>query len=147
MQIKINKMNLNDLDLISENLTSDFDDFWNYNILKQELLNENSVYYVAKNDRGSILGFAGILIILDEANITNIVVKNDCRNQGIGTLLLETLISTSIEKNLSSITLEVNENNTNAIKLYEKFKFTTLGIRKKYYNNIDNALIMTLKLM
>ena len=48
--------------------------------------------------------------------------------------------------NLVSITLEVNENNLDAIKLYEKFGFEKLGIRKKYYNNTDNALIMTKKL-
>lgn len=146
MQIKINKMEINDLESIAKKLTSEFDDFWNYNILRQELLNKNSIYYVAKDDKNNILGFAGILIILDESNITNIVTKKDYRNQGIGTLLLEKLISVSIKKQLSSITLEVNENNKNAIKLYEKFKFKKLGLRKKYYNHTDNAIIMTLSL-
>lgn len=44
----------------------------------------------------------------------------------------------------TSITLEVNENNLPAIHLYEKFNFKRLGLRKKYYNNTDNAVIMTL---
>ena len=145
-KIKIEKMELSDLELISNNLNNDFDDFWNYNVFKQELLNKNSIYYVAKDEQNKIVGFAGILIILDEANITNIVTKKANRNQGIGSLLLEKLISEATQKNLSSITLEVNEHNQNAIKLYEKFGFKNLGTRKKYYNNTDNAIIMTLSI-
>ena len=81
---KINNMNLNDLESICSNLEKDFDDFWNYNILKNELQNPNSIYFVAKDKNNNILGFAGILKILDEADITNIVVKKDYRNKGIG---------------------------------------------------------------
>ena len=46
--------------------------------------------------------------------------------------------------NITSITLEVNENNLPAQKLYEKYKFKNLGIRKNYYKNGENAIIMTL---
>lgn len=146
MQVQITKMNLNDLEKIAPTLALEFDDFWSYNILKEELLNKNSIYYVAKDENGLIVGFAGILIILDEANITNIVTKKSLRHKGIGTILLDKLISASKKKNLSSITLEVNENNKPAINLYKKFNFENMGIRKKYYNNTDNAIIMTLKL-
>ena len=87
MEIQINNMNLNDLESICSNLEKDFDDFWNYNILKNELQNPNSIYFVVKDKNNNILGFAGILKILDEADITNIVVKKDNRNKGIGTML------------------------------------------------------------
>ena len=50
------------------------------------------------------------------------------------------------KKNLQCITLEVNVKNENAIKLYKKYNFEEVGRRKKYYNNIDDAIIMTLKL-
>lgn len=145
MQIKINKMNIDDLNKISPVLLTEFDDFWNYNIFKSELENENSKYIVAKNN-DEIVGFAGIWISIDEAHVTNIVTKKDLRKNGIGSTLLEELINLSKNLNLVSITLEVNENNLDAIKLYEKFGFEKLGIRKKYYNNTDNALIMTKKL-
>lgn len=145
MQIKISKMNIDDLNKISPVLLTDFDDFWNYNIFKSELENENSKYVVAKNN-DEIVGFAGIWISIDEAHVTNIVTKKDLRKNGIGSTLLEELINLSKTLNLVSITLEVNENNLDAIKLYEKFGFKKLGIRKKYYNNTDNALIMTKKL-
>ena len=146
MEIQINNMNLNDLESICSNLEKDFDDFWNYNILKNELQNPNSIYFVAKDKNNNILGFAEILKILDEADITNIVVKKDYRNKGIGTMLLKHLILEAKKQNLLTITLEVNEKNKNAILLYKKFKFEELGIRKKYYNNTDNAIIMTLNL-
>ena len=146
MEIQINNMNLNDLESICSNLEKDFDDFWNYNILKNEIQNPNSIYFVVKDKNNNILGFAGILKILDEADITNIVVKKDYRNKGIGTMLLKHLILEAKKQNLLTITLEVNEKNKNAILLYKKFKFEELGIRKKYYNNTDNAIIMTLNL-
>ena len=144
MVADISKMTLDDLNKIASSLESDFDDFWNENILRNELSNQDSYYIVAKINN-SILGFAGIWKALDEVHITNIVVKKDHRNLKIGSLLLENLINIAKSlKNVNSITLEVNEKNISAIKLYEKFNFQKLGIRKKYYNNCDNAIIMTL---
>ena len=58
---------------------------------------------------------------------------------------MEKLIKICEQKNISNITLEVNENNIYAIKLYEKFDFKEIGRRKKYYNGIDTAIIMELK--
>ena len=55
MEIQINNMNLNDLESICSNLEKDFDDFWNYNILKNELQNPNSIYFVAKDKNNNIL--------------------------------------------------------------------------------------------
>ena len=139
-------MTLQDLECIKDILLSEFDDFWNYNILKTELLNQSSVYFVAKDINNTITGFAGIQIVLDEADITNIVTRKFFRSHGIGTLLLEKLIITAKEKNMRCITLEVNENNVFAIKLYNKFGFRSIGLRKKYYNGTDNAIIMKLDL-
>ena len=136
-------MNLQDLENIKDCLLTDFDNFWSYNILKQELENGKSKYFVAKQEN-EIVGFAGILLIIDQVNIMNIVVKKDKRNFGIGSLLLEEIIRYSKIHNATSITLEVNEKNIPAIKLYEKYGFKQVGLRKKYYNNEDNAILMDL---
>ena len=72
--INISVMNTQDLENIKDTLEKDFDDFWNYNIFKSEIENPNSTYFVVKINN-EIVGFAGILIIIDEADITNIVVK------------------------------------------------------------------------
>ena len=140
--IKILPMTQEDLLYFENTLITEFDEFWNYSILKQEFYNENTSYIVAKQN-DELVGFAGILTIVDEANIMNIVTKKNKRNLGIGTLLLQELINISTQKKLKSITLEVNEKNIPAIKLYEKFNFEKVGIRKKYYNNTDSAILMT----
>lgn len=145
-KFEISKMTNEDLENIKDILTTEFDDFWNYNILKQELSNENSCYFVAKNFEDTVVGFAGVLFILDEANVMNIVTKKDFRHQGVGSLLLKSLLLACKEKNMSSITLEVNENNSSALALYNKFGFVNVGVRKNYYNDVDNAVIMTLEL-
>lgn len=139
----ISKMNLQDLENIKDCLLTDFDNFWSYNILKQELENGKSKYFVAKQEN-EIVGFAGILLIIDQVNIMNIVVKKDKRNFGIGSLLLEEIIRYSKIHNATSITLEVNEKNIPAIKLYKKYGFKQVGLRRKYYNNEDNAILMDL---
>lgn len=139
----ISEMNLQDLENIKDCLLTDFDNFWSYNILKQELENGKSKYFVAKQEN-EIVGFAGILLIIDQINIMNIVVKKDKRNFGIGSLLLEEIIRYSKIHNATSITLEVNEKNIPAIKLYKKYGFKQVGLRRKYYNNEDNAILMDL---
>ena len=143
-KIEITPMTLEDLNQIANTLTSDFDEFWNSSILKEELNAKNSNYIVAKLNQ-KIVGFAGIKILMDEADIMNIVVKKDSRNQGIGSLLLENLIDLSRKLNLASITLEVMEENYSAIHLYRKFGFEQTGLRKNYYKD-KNGLIMTKKL-
>lgn len=138
MNILIEKMSKPDLDFINLN---EFDEFWNMNMLIEELDSNSSFYVIAKYDN-TIVGFAGINIILDEAHIANIVVKKNMRKKGIGSKLIEALIDEA-QKNTVSITLEVNETNLPAISLYEKYGFQKLGKRKKYYNNTYDAYIMT----
>ena len=144
--MKIGNMNLEHLHKIENVLENEFDNFWNYNILKSELESENSKYIVAIED-SAVLGFAGILILPDSTEITNIVVRKDKRKKGIGKLLLDKLILITKNINKESISLEVNEKNEAAIKLYENAEFKKVGLRKKYYNNIDDAIIMTKKIV
>lgn len=146
MNLKINDMTLEDLNNIKDILISDFDAFWSYDTLKEELQCSNSFFRIAKTDNDEIVGFAGFKSILDEANIMNIVVKKIYRHNGIGSFLLEHLISHAKSLNLNTITLEVNENNLSAIRLYDKFDFSHIGIRKKYYDGISDAIIMSKKI-
>ena len=125
---------------IKNNLISDFDDFWNYSILKSELENSNS-YYIVVKDNSNIVGFAGLKLILDEAEIMNIVVKKSCRNRGIGSLLMQKLFSICNNLDVSTINLEVNECNVSAINLYKKFGFKNIGLRKNYYKNNDGIVM------
>ena len=145
MNLEIYNMTDYDLSLIKDILIDDFDDFWTYDVLQEELNNPNSEYFVAKLEN-NILGFAGIWKAVDDVHITDIVVKKSNRQTGIGSKLLEKLIQTAKSQNFNSITLEVNEHNQPAINSYLKYGFKNVGFRKKYYNNKDNAIIMTKEL-
>ena len=135
-------MNLNDFEEIKDILVQEFDDFWTPSILESELKSENSKYIVAK-ENGNIVGFAGLWFSPIDAEITNIVTKKSERKRGIGSLLLGKLIEMAKKEKRDNISLEVNENNIAAGILYENAGFEIVGIRKKYYNGKDNAIIMT----
>ena len=136
--IIIEDMKISDLDNLD---ISNFDDFWNIDILKDELTSETSQFICAKYEN-KIVGFAGIKIVLDEADIMNIAVKKDYRRQGIATLLLNHILNICKEKNIKTINLEVNEENFSAISLYQKFGFEECGRRKQYYDNKYDAILM-----
>ena len=140
--MEIVTMTLEDLEMMKNTLYSDFDNFWSYNVLKQELENTNTTYIIAK-ENNHVVGFAGIMTCLDEATLNNIVVKKSCRGRGIGGELLESLIDLCVDLRMKTLTLEVNSSNLPAIKLYEKFGFKNCGLRKNYYNNSNDAIIMT----
>lgn len=135
-------MNLEDYEEIKDILIDEFDEFWKPSILESELKSENSKYIVAK-ENGIIVGFAGLWFSPVDAEITNIVTRKTERKRGIGKALLDRLIEMAKEANRDNISLEVNENNIPAGHLYEKAGFEIAGIRKKYYNGKDNAIIMT----
>ncbi len=141
-RIEISTMMLNDLEQIKKNLQTDFDDFWNFEIFKEELVNNNSMYLVLRYEN-EIVSFGGIKFILDEADIMNIVTKKDKRNQGFAKFLLNKLITIAEKQNCKTITLEVDENNLPAIKLYKDFEFKEVGKRKNYYKNGNTAILMT----
>lgn len=139
--MEISNMTLEDFYQIEPVFMTEFDDFWKPENLKSELENLNSKYIVAK-ENGLVVGFAGLWFSVDDAHITNIVVRKSYRQQGIGNALLKVLIE--LGKVKESLTLEVNTQNEIAQKLYLKHGFENLGIRKKYYGGIQDAYIMTL---
>ena len=144
-KIKVSPMVLSDLEEIKDILFSDFDNLWNYEIFKEELANNNSSYLVLRYDN-KIVCYGGIKIVIDEADVMDIVTKKDMRGNGFARILLNDLINLARKKKCTKVNLEVNSNNTNALHLYETIRFKQVGLRKKYYNNTDDAILMTLEL-
>ena len=121
---------------------------------KRELKNRLANYIVAYDDqkaigehgRQYIVGLAGFWIMAGEAHIVNIAVRESYRRQGIGELLLISLIELAIEKDANLITLEVRASNNTAQRLYYKYGFTLKGIRRGYYSDDrEDAVIMTVE--
>lgn len=83
--------------------------------------------------------------IYETIDIVNVFVKEEYRNQKIGSTLLEKLIKEAKQNNKENITLEVSKENKIAIKLYKKYNFKEVAIRKGYYKGID-GILMELKL-
>ena len=139
--LKISLMTVKDLYKIKNILESEFDSFWNYSIFKSELENPNSIYFILQKD-DEIIGFIGVLIVLDEADITNIVIKQNYRGNGYSKILLKHIINYCKLNKIKKINLEVNSNNSKALNLYKTFGFNQVGCRKKYYIDGD-ALLMS----
>jgi len=94
--------------------------------------------------RELILGFAGIWVLVDEAHLTNIAVRPIEREKGVGELLLISMIELSQKLNAAFVTLEVRVSNTVAQKLYTKYGFKEVGLRRHYYtDNREDGLLMT----
>ncbi len=108
---------------------------------EKELENKIAVYFVA-TENGKVLGYIGLWNICGTAEIMDVAVHGDFRRQGIG----EGLILKALEKcevlGVSEVNLEVRKSNISAIALYKKMGFTENGIRKKYYENREDAILM-----
>ena len=91
-----------------------------------------------------IVGFVGFWIMADEAHITTIAVRESHRRQGIGELLLISVIDRAIELKARILTLEVRVSNTAAQNLYSRYGFTKVGVRRGYYtDNREDGLTMS----
>lgn len=102
-----------------------------------ENLNPNETIYIYKENNIN-KGFIHIQNGLDIIDLLNIIVKPEYQNQGIGSVLLKYIIDNKQDK---KIMLEVRSKNINAIKLYQKYDFKIINIRKNYYKD-DDAIIM-----
>jgi len=102
-----------------------------------ENLNSNETIYIYKENNIN-KGFIHIQNGIDIIDLLNIIVKPEFQNQGIGSILLKYIIDNKQDK---KIMLEVRSKNINAIKLYQKYDFKIINIRKNYYKD-DNAIIM-----
>ncbi len=91
----------------------------------------------------SIVGYAGIWVMTDEAHVTTIASHPDLRGRGVGELLLVALIHRAIDIGARWMTLEVRASNTVAQNLYRKYTFKEMGVRRRYYSdNGEDALVM-----
>jgi ribosomal-protein-alanine N-acetyltransferase len=93
-----------------------------------------------------IAGFSGIWMMVDEAHITNIAVRQPYQGRGIGGLLLIATIDLARELKASFLTLEVRASNLVAQNLYSRYGFNKTGLRRGYYlDNREDAIIMSTK--
>lgn len=91
----------------------------------------------------SIVGFAGLWLMVDDAHVTTIAVHPEYRHRGLGELMLSSLIEHAYDIGARMVTLEVRVTNSVAQNLYHKYGFHEAGLRRRYYSdNDEDALIM-----
>jgi [ribosomal protein S18]-alanine N-acetyltransferase len=124
---------------------------WSRSVFESELrqVGSGSRYYIVARDRsrrGRIVGYAGLWFVSDpdgdQAHVTNIVVAPDARRMGVGTQLMLALAHVAIDRGCAAWTLEVRASNTAAQELYRQFGFAPAGVRKRYYENVEDAIVM-----
>ena len=118
---------------------------WSPNLFLSEIAeSRNRCYLVARLDR-EVVGYGGLIGYGEEAHITNIAVDPNQQRHRIGTRLLHDLIVASVDMGAEAVSLEVRVTNWGAQRLYGRFGFRPVGVRKNYYQEInEDALIMWL---
>ena len=116
---------------------------WTKEQLESQLPDEQHCFLIALEEE-RVLGYVGMMHVLDEGYIGNVAVRPAYRRRGIAGALLQALETLGREKALSFLTLEVRAGNAPAIALYEKNGYACVGRRPDYYDHPrEDAILMT----
>jgi ribosomal-protein-alanine N-acetyltransferase len=137
-------MALDDLPAVQEIERLSFSSPWPAYALEQELTANRLARYVVARVGDTIVAFAGVWLMVDDAHVTTFSVHPDWRRRGVGQQLLMGVADLAREIGARRLTLEVRATNEAAQRLYERFGFEIVGRRPAYYSdNGEDALIMT----
>ena len=118
---------------------------WSEQNFADLLTRSYALYLVAEKD-DKIVGCAGLTVLDNEGDIDKVMVRGECRGQGIASYLMEELLAEGSKRGVQEFTLEVRVSNTPAIRLYEKYGFVSEGIRPRFYDKpVEDAMIMWLR--
>ncbi|AFY72327.1 ribosomal-protein-alanine acetyltransferase [Synechococcus sp. PCC 7502] len=143
LQIKLVEITIADLPQIQVIDQACLGGFWSLEGYLQEIERPNSYLISVMSREKVILGFGCLWAILEEAHITMLAVRPEYQRQGLGKYVVWGLLEKAWSQGLEWATLEVRASNLAAIALYEKFGFTVIGKRPKYYEiTQEDALVM-----
>jgi len=140
--IRIRKALTPDLPEVMAIEQSSFASPWNMAFFRHELYNPVAFFYIIEVGV-KLVGYIIFWIFKDEAHIANLAIHPEYRKRGYGEYLFKWSLEFIRNKKVATVTLEVNEKNLSARGLYEKYGFKMVGRRVKYYENSDDALILT----
>ena len=106
--------------------------------------NGGRFYGFIAEDNGKSVGFVTLTCGLDDADIEDVFVVPSYRRQGIADGLIERALTLAKNSGAKKVLLEVRASNLSAINLYKKHGFTNLSVRKKYYADGEDALVLIL---
>jgi [ribosomal protein S18]-alanine N-acetyltransferase len=136
-------MTLRDVEAVHQIEEATFAMPWSLNSFTDEMERNACARYLVAEENGEIVGYAGAWIIFEEGHVTNVAVEASRRGQGIGKALMAALMQYAANLGVKYLTLEVRKSNLAARKLYERFGFIQLSVRKRYYeDNGEDALLL-----
>ena len=142
--ISIKHINEEDIDLCYE-LDSNTISLWSRNQWAKELKKEG-IKVIGLSLSNFVIGICVFQLVIDEAQINFFAVNIKYRNKGFGTYLMSYLIKECEKLNVKKLFLEVSHTNFTAEKFYNRFDFSTVGIRRNYYKDGSDALLKEKKL-
>lgn len=112
-----------------------------------ELVRRGERHYIVASSSerqrpATVLGYGGLMFVIDDAHVTNIAVDPALHRGGVGTRLMAELAWEAIARGCVALTLEVRASNAGAQALYRRFGFVPAGVRQRYYENTDDAIVM-----
>ena len=142
-ELGIRAMTLDDLEGVMTVELAAFPAPWSRSAFEEELTKNRLARYLVAIDGDAIVGYAGTWLVINEAHVTNVAVHANRRRQGIGRLLMQSLMDMAREAGMESMTLEVRTSNAAAQILYQQLGFISAGVRKNYYSETkEDALIL-----
>jgi [ribosomal protein S18]-alanine N-acetyltransferase len=142
-ELTIRKMELKDISEVMAVELASFATPWQEEIFSQEITKNQHAHYYVLEINGKIIGYAGMWIVLDDAQITNIAILPGYRGNKLGEKLFRFVLQRAISMGITRLSLEVRTSNIVAQKLYRKFGLVPGGIRKNYYtDNNEDAIVM-----
>lgn len=146
-QYQFRPMQEADLDAIMEIEPLIYSHPWSRGNFSDSLASGYSAWVL--QDGARIIGYALMMMVLDEAHLLNLSVAKACQKQGLGRMLLEHMIAIAKKHDAANMFLEVRPSNISAIALYENIGFNEMAIRRGYYpahNGREDAVLMGLAL-
>lgn len=146
-ELMIRPMKSHDVEAVFQVEKASYSTPWTKDIFLREVTeNDHAHYFVILLDE-RIIGYVGLWIVLDDAQITNIAILPEFRGKKLGEKLFRYTMQKLIAMDVSRLSLEVRKSNIAAQKLYRKFGLVPGGIRKNYYvDNQEDAIVMWVNL-
>lgn len=141
--ITIREMVQDDIDTVYTIEKNSYSTPWTKEIFYNELMNNAHAFYAVIAYQGDIVGYAGMWVVYDDAQITTIAIDPAFRGKRLGKQLFRYMLQTAYRLEVARLSLEVRVSNVVAQNMYRKFGLVPGGVRKGYYtDNNEDAIVM-----
>ncbi|MGE0491591.1 MAG: ribosomal protein S18-alanine N-acetyltransferase [Vulcanimicrobiota bacterium] len=138
----VEAMRVEDIEQVRAIELASFETTWSPEAFTTELRHNQAAHYLVLREHGQVRGYCGIWLVADEAHVTSIAIAPDCRGRGQGKLLMLRMLELARGLGAHWVTLEVRADNHAALSMYRKFGFARVAVRKAYYQQKIDAVVM-----